>query len=209
MLSSISPLGERARATRWGTTVTTYLLGSLFGGLALGALAAVLGALVPANLRSSLAVTLTVGVVLVLLAVLDLLASPTSARRPLVRLPSWQRQVDEQWLGRYRGWVYGVGFGAQLGFGVVTIITSATVYAVVLVVVWSGALGVGLVVGGVFGLVRALPVLAARGVHEPVSARRLLARVERWARPAEHVAVASLSAAGVAVVAVGAAGGVL
>jgi hypothetical protein len=209
MLSSISPLGERARATRWGTTVTTYLLGSLFGGLALGALAAVLGALVPANLRSSLAVTLTVGVVLVLLAVLDLLASPTSARRPLVRLPSWQRQVDEQWLGRYRGWVYGVGFGAQLGFGVVTIITSATVYAVVLVTAWSGDVRVGLVVGGVFGLVRALPVLAARHVHEPVSLRRLLARVEQWARPAEHVAVGSLSAAGAVVVAVGVAGGVL
>jgi hypothetical protein len=209
MLSSISPLGERARATRWGTTVTSYLLGSLLGGLALGALAALLGALVPANLRSSLAVTLAVGVVLVLLAVLDLLASPTSARRPLVRLPSWQRQVDEQWLGRYRGWVYGVGFGAQLGFGVVTIITSATVYAVVLVTAWSGDVRVGLVVGGVFGLVRALPVLAARHVHEPVSLRRLLARVEQWARPAEHVAVGSLSAAGAVVVAVGVAGGVL
>ena len=33
--------------------------------------------------------------------------------------------VHEQWLTRYRGWVYGVGFGAQLGFGLVTIITSA------------------------------------------------------------------------------------
>jgi hypothetical protein len=209
MLSSISPLGERARATRWGTTVTAYLLGSLLGGLALGALSAVLGALVPASLRSSLGVTLAVGVVLVLLAVLDLLASPTSGRRPLVRLPSWQRQVDEQWLGRYRGWVYGVGFGAQLGFGVVTIITSATVYAVVLVTAWSGDVRVGLVVGGAFGVVRALPVLAARRVHEPASLRRLLARVERWARPAEHVAVGSLSAAGAVVVAVGVAGGVL
>jgi hypothetical protein len=209
MLSSISPLGERARATRWGMTVTAYLLGSLLGGLALGALAALVGALVPANVRSSLPVTLAVGGALVLLAAADLLASATADRPPLVRLPSWRRQVDEQWLGRYRGWVYGVGFGAQLGFGVVTIITSATVYAVVLVVLWSGALGVGLVVGGVFGLVRALPVLAARGVHEPVSLRRLLARVERLARPAEHVAVGSLSVAGVVVVAVGAAGGVL
>jgi len=209
MLSSISPLGERARATRWGMTVTAYLLGSLLGGLALGALAALVGALVPANVRSSPPMTLAVGGALVLLAAADLLASTTGDRPPLVRLPSWRRQVDEQWLGRYRGWVYGVGFGAQLGFGVVTIITSATVYAVVLVVVWSGAVGVGLVAGGVFGLVRALPVLAARGVHEPVSLRRLLARVERLARPAEHVAVGSLSVAGVVVVAVGAAGGVL
>ncbi len=46
-------------------------------------------------------------------------------------LPSWHRQVDEAWIGRYRGWVVGVGFGAQLGFGVVTIVTSSTTYAVV------------------------------------------------------------------------------
>jgi hypothetical protein len=124
-------------------------------------------------------------------------------------LPSWQRQVDEQWLGRYRGWVYGLGFGAQLGFGVVTIITSATVYAVVLVALWSGELPVGLVLGGAFGLVRALPVLATRRAQEPASLRRLLARVDRWARPVEHVAVGSLSAAGVAVAAIAVAGGVL
>jgi hypothetical protein len=209
MLSSISPLGERARATRWGTTVTAYLLGSLLGGLALGALAALVGALVPSGVRTSSVVTLGVGGVLVLLAAADLLSSPTSGRRPLVRLPSWRRQVDEQWLGRYRGWVYGLGFGAQLGFGVVTIITSATVYAVVLVALWSGELPVGLVLGGAFGLVRALPVLASRRAQEPASLRRLLARVDRWARPVEHVAVGSLSAAGVAVAAIAVAGGVL
>jgi hypothetical protein len=31
--------------------------------------------------------------------------------------PSWQRQVDERWLTTYRGWVYGAGFGFQLGAG--------------------------------------------------------------------------------------------
>ena len=29
-----------------------------------------------------------------------------------LRLPTWHRQVDERWLARYRGWVYGLGFGA-------------------------------------------------------------------------------------------------
>ena len=209
MLSSISPLGERARATRWGTTVAAYLLGSMLGGLALGFLAALAGGLVPATVRSSLAVTLGVGAVLLLLAGLDLLAAPAEGRRPRLRLPSWQRQVDEQWLGRYRGWVYGLGFGAQLGFGVVTIITSATLYAVVLLTVWSGHLGVGLAVGGTFGVVRALPVLAARRAHEPVSLRRLLASVDRLARPAERLAVGSLTVAGAVLVAVGAGGGAL
>jgi hypothetical protein len=209
MLSSISPLGERARATRWGTTVTAYLLGSTLGGLGLGWLAALSGSLVPVSLRSSLAVTLVVGAALLLLAALDLLASPTADRAPRLRLPSWQRQVDEQWLGRYRGWVYGLGFGVQLGLGVVTIITSATVYAVVLVTAWSGHVGVGLLIGGTFGLVRALPVLAARRAEEPVSLRRLLAAVDRWARPAERLAVGSLTVAGAVLVAVGAGGGAL
>jgi hypothetical protein len=209
MLSSISPLGERARATRWGTTVTAYLLGSTIGGLALGALAAFAGGMVPARFRSSLTVTLLLGGVLLLLAGADLLASGSDGRRPRLRLPSWQRQVDEQWLGRYRGWVYGLGFGAQLGFGVVTIITSATVYAMVLVIVWSGDLSAGLLIGGTFGLVRALPVLAARRAHDPASLRSLLASVERWARPAERLASVSLTAAGAVVLAVGSTGGVL
>jgi hypothetical protein len=209
MLSSISPLGERARATRWGTTVTAYLVGSILGGVALGVLTSALGALVPAGLRSSSAAMLLVAVALLLFAALDLLASPTAPWAPRLTLPSWQRLVDEQWLGRYRGWVYGVGFGAQLGFGVVTIITSATVYGVVLVAAWAGDLRVGAVLGATFGLVRALPVLGTRRADEPIALRRLLARVERAARPAEHVAVGSLAVAGTAVVAVLSVGGPL
>ena len=36
------------------------------------------------------------------------------------------------WLGRYRSWVYGLGFGVQLGAGVTTVVVSSAVY-----VVWS------------------------------------------------------------------------
>lgn len=204
MLSSISPLGERARASRWGTTLTAYLVGSTVGGLALGLLAGLLGSAVPASVRTSVLVTSLVGAALLLLGVLDVLAA-----RGRLRLPSWQRQVDEQWLGEYRGWVYGVGFGAQLGFGLITIITSATVYGLVLVALWSGDVRVGLLLGGTFGLVRALPVLTTRHAAEPMSLRRLLARVEQWARPAERLAAGSLAVAGAAVVAVVSTGGVL
>ena len=31
------------------------------------------------------------------------------------RLPSHTRQVNEAWLDEYRGWVYGGGFGWQIG----------------------------------------------------------------------------------------------
>ena len=43
--------------------------------------------------------------------------------------------MNEEWLTSYRGWVYGAGFGAQLGTGVVTIVTSPIVYGVVLLAV--------------------------------------------------------------------------
>ena len=68
------------------------------------------------------------------------------------------------WIGRYRGWVVGLGYGAQLGFGLVTIITSSTTYAVVVLAVLSGTPWAGALIGAIFGLVRALPlVLIARG----------------------------------------------
>jgi hypothetical protein len=96
MLSSISPLGERARATRWGTTVTAYLLGSLLGGLGLGALAALVGGLLPVSVRSSTAVTLMVGVLLLLLA-LNLVSERVSFSSVIQRV-GVLRVVDQ--LGR-------------------------------------------------------------------------------------------------------------
>jgi len=38
MLGSITPLGERGRGSRWGVTVSAYLMGSAVGGAALGAM---------------------------------------------------------------------------------------------------------------------------------------------------------------------------
>ena len=188
MLSSISPLGERARSSRWWLTTTAYLSGSVVGGLALGGLAAALGSLVPGSWRSSAAAQLVVAILLLVGLVLDLGVGGLA-------LPSWRRQVDEQWLTRYRGWVYGVGFGAQLGFGLVTIITSATTYAVVLLAAWSGQLGAGLAIGGTFGLVRALPSLGLRRVTDRDALHRVFERVEAWANPAEVVARVALAAA--------------
>ena len=194
MLSSISPLGERARGSRWWLTTTAYILGSVLGGLAVGGLAAALGSLVPHGWRSSPWACVLVAALLVAGLALDLRVAGLS-------LPSWRRQVDEQWLTRYRGWVYGVGFGAQLGFGLVTIITSATTYAVVLLAALSGHLGVGLAIGGTFGLVRALPSLVLAGVTDRGALHRVFEKVERWAIPAEIVARVALAAAATTLVA--------
>ena len=195
MLSSISPLGERARSSRWWVTTAAYLLGSAAGGLALGVLASLLGALVPEGVRSS-------PWTLSLLAVLLLVGLAFDSQRSRLALPSWQRQVDEQWLTRYRGWVYGVGFGAQLGFGLVTIITSATTYAVVLLAALGGDLRVGLAIGVTFGVVRALPSLLMAGVTDRAGLHTVFGRVERWAISARIVARVALGVAATALLAV-------
>lgn len=191
MLSSISPLGERARASRWWVTTTAYVIGSLVGGLALGGLSGVLGSVLPDTWRSS---TWALG----LAALLLLVGLALDLRVGGHELPSWRRQVDEQWLTRYRGWVYGVGFGAQLGFGLVTIITSSTTYAVVLLALLSGYPAAGLLVGGVFGLVRALPSVLMAGVRDRAALHRIFGTVEKWAKPAEAIARVALAAGAVA-----------
>jgi hypothetical protein len=80
----------------------------------------------------------------------------------VIPLPSSHRQVNEDWLGRYRGWVYGSGFGLQLGAGVATIVTSATVYLTLVAEFLVGSALVGALIGATFGIARAAP-LAVRG----------------------------------------------
>ena len=186
MLTSISPLGERARASRWWLTTTAYVVSSTLGGIAVGTLAALLGGLVPEDVRSSPVVL--VGVALALLAglLLDLGVGG-------LRLPTWRRQVDEAWLGRYRGWVVGTGFGAQLGVGVVTIVTSSTTYAVMLLAALSGSAPVGALIGGVFGLVRALPLVLMVRVDTRERLWSVLRRVEHDAPIADRVARLALA----------------
>lgn len=193
MLSSISPLGERARASRWWLTTTAYVVGSLLGGAAVGALSGLLGSLVPAALRSSPWLLLPLAGVLLVTLALDLGIGGTS-------LPVWKRQVDVAWLARYRGWVYGLGFGAQLGFGVVTIVTSATTYAMVVFAALSGHVVAGLVIGVAFGLVRSAPSLLMARVHTPADLHRVFGRLERLANPADWLARAALAGAAASLV---------
>jgi hypothetical protein len=194
MLSSISPLGERARNSRWWLTTAAYVLGSLAGGLALGALAGGLGSLVPHAWRTS-------PWTLALAAALMLVGVVVDARSGGHGVPSWRRQVDVRWLDEYRGWVMGAGFGAQLGFGLVTIITSTTTYAAVLLAALTGSVGAGLAIGGVFGLVRALPSVLMGGVRDRAALHRVFSRVERWAKPADILARVALAGAATALVA--------
>lgn len=181
MLSSIHPLGERTRGNRWGATATYYVVGSILGGAALGALVGGIGAGVasiwsPPD-RFVLGAVLTV---LVVSAALDLWR---------VRVPSLDRQVDETWLNRYRSWVYGGGFGFQLGTGVMTFVKTASIYAVWILVLVGGSLGGGVAVGAWFGLVRASALLTVAGIRDPGALRNYFRRMARLGGLAHAAAV--------------------
>ena len=180
MLTSISPLGERARGQRYGLTVAAHLLGGLLGGATTGLVLGALGAVLDLPLWPA-------AVVLAVAALADVRG---------VRLG--HRQVDEDWLGRYRGWVYGGGYGYQLGLGVVTVVTSAATPALLALLVLTGSPLLGALLGGVFGLVRGLPLLTLRHVDTPDALRTAAARLERLARPAARVTTGALAVGAVA-----------
>ena len=104
MLASISPFGERARGQRWGVTVAAYVAGSTVGGAAVGAALGLAGTQV--HISQALA--------LMLLALLAIAGIALDRGVAGLHVPGPHRQVDETWLGKYRGWVYGAGFGLQL-----------------------------------------------------------------------------------------------
>lgn len=192
MLTSITPLGERGRANRWTVTAAAYLVASTLTGALVGVLLGGAGSL-----------TAPRGVVaLVALGIAAVLAGALDATG--VRLPSWRRQVDENWLRAYRGWVYGAGYGAQLGVGVVTIVTSATVWLVLLTEWLAASPTAGVLIGAAFGLARGLPLLLVRSVDSPARLGALHRRVAGSALVVQRVAAGCAGAAGLVAVTVAA-----
>ncbi|MGI8983993.1 MAG: hypothetical protein ACR2HM_05605 [Acidimicrobiales bacterium] len=178
MLASIHPLGERARDRRWGGTVGAYVAGSAAAATGLGAGLGGLGA--------ALALSSGVTAALVLGAGALALAADVGA----VPLPTIHRQVDKDWLDRYRGWVVGAGFGLQLGLGVVTVVNTAAVYLALALALLTGSVAAGAVVGLTFGLVRALVILAVAPVRRPDQLRSALRRVAGWRSRSHHAGIA-------------------
>jgi hypothetical protein len=156
MLSQITPIAEASRGYRYRTTALWYLAGSVLGGLSLGAVMALLAGVVHAlDLSATAALGIAAGVAL-LGAIID---SGVLGVAP----PFFLRQVNEDWLGRYRAWIYGSGFGWQVGAGVATYIMTAAVFATIAFGALSASPIAALALGGVFGLARGSTVyLTAR-----------------------------------------------
>jgi hypothetical protein len=179
MLGSITPLGERSRGRRWGVTVTAFALAAILAGAAAGALLGAAGgaAGVGAGTRTWL-----LGVAVAAAIAADAV--------PGLRPPGPRRQVNEEWLHRYRGWVYGTGFGLQLGLGVTTIVSTAAVYATAAAALLAGNATAG-AAGAAFGAARAATLLAAGRVREPRALATLDRRLRTWERPARLAALAA------------------
>ena len=188
MLASITPLGERGRNNRWGTTAAWYVAGSVLGGVTSGAVFGALGALARLALEgagaSSTAVT---ALALGALAVLCAAGLACDLHLFGLRLPTNHRQVNERWIDTYRSWVYAGGFGFQLGLGLVTIVTVSATYLTFAAAFLSGSLLGGIVIGATFGIARALPLLAARHADDFGAISDLHRRAAAWEAPVRTV----------------------
>ena len=172
MLSSIHPLGERARGNRWIVTISAFAAGSVVGGAAVGAILGGVGSTFAPRADTAL---LIVGALALIAGGLDLIGVPA---------PGPERQVNERWIGNLRGWVYGFGFGVQLGAGVSTFVVTWAVWVLLVAEALSGSPGTGALVGGVFGLTRAAAPLAAGWIDRPSRLTRFHATLARLAQPA-------------------------
>jgi len=156
MLGSISLLGERARGRRWIVTATALAIGATAAGSALGFVFGAAGSVLP--LDATARVELELALVAAAAAV-DAVWLPRRAG-PI-------RQVNDQWLAVYRGWVAGSGFGVQLGLAVVTVVTSATTYVFLGSMLLVGSVSAAVLIGFTYGAMRAVGAFFGGVIRTP------------------------------------------
>ena len=187
MLTSISPLGERARGNRWWLTVWWLSLGAVLGGAGIGVALGAIG--------QSLAGSGSDGVRLAVLA--GACAAAAAWDLSGRRMPG-RRQVNEDWLVSYRSWVYGAGFGLQLGAGVATVVNTALVPLFMLAALLAGNVTAGLVIGAAFGAARGGSVVLGSRVRTTDDLRRLHRRLDLHADRARRFGASTAAGLGCA-----------
>jgi hypothetical protein len=208
MLSQITPLGERSRNHKFWFTASWFIAGAIAGGATFGLLIAALAALVSAiGVAASTAAGLA--------AVLALLAAASDAHVLGFGPPFFRRQVNETWLPKYRSWLYGLGFGWQIGAGFATyIMTTAVLLTIALGALTASPLA-GFALGVLFGTVRGLAVLLAARITTPAALASFHQRFDALGPTVQRVVIgvqaavaisAGVAAAGVAGGAIAAAG---
>ncbi len=191
MLSTITPLREHARSGRYGSTVAWFVTGAVVGGACLGGLMAGLAAGVAA-------LDLPVEAALAIAGGLAAVGFASDLRIGGFRLPAHTRQVDDRWLDDYRRWVYGAGFGWQIGNGLTTFIVTSAVYLTVALGALTAEPLVAFALGTGFGLVRGLAILVGRRATTTEALMALHRAIDRWSSPS-RLATAGVQAAVAAV----------
>jgi MFS family permease len=198
MLSTITPIGERGRNQRYAGTAAWFIAGATLGGATLAAGAALLAAGVAA-------LDLATSTLVAAAAVLAAVTLASDLQLGGFRLPSHTRQVNETWLDQFRPWVYGGGFGWQIGVGLATYVTTSAVYLMLgLAALTASPVAAFAVVTG-FGFVRGLAVLLGRDLVSPDRLMALHRRLDELLPSAQRAVV--LVQAVVLAVAAGAAWG--
>jgi hypothetical protein len=181
MLSSITPLGQRGTARSWRRTVISFWIGALAtGALAYGAVGLLGQLLGIADAPEWIPLA-----VLAVSALLD--ASHLSPAGP-------KRQVNENWLGAYRDWVTGLGYGTQLGTGWLTIVPIWGVWTLVFV----SALvpnPTAFLIGISFAAGRSALLFIARDVDRPERLASMMAGLVRYDRPVMRLVLGGYAAA--------------
>jgi MFS family permease len=185
MLASITPLGERGRNAHWGITVTAFILGAIVAGAAVGAAGAALGSLIAPGSAGARWRVLALVVAGAGAIVLDVMPRA---------VPGPRRQVNERWLDEYRGWVYGLGYGVQLGLALTTVVSSASTYVALFAAFLSAQPGAGAVIMGCFGAVRGLTLLAAAGIRTPPQLLAMHRALGCWRRRVQWAGAGVLAA---------------
>jgi hypothetical protein len=112
-------------------------------------------------------------------------------------LPQVRRQVSEPWRRALPLWMATGLYGVLLGAGFATFVLTFAFWALAAVVVVQGNLVLGALIGGAFGLGRAVPVLmlvALPGLVTPLAERPRLLRVWRLVCAAALAATALAAA---------------
>jgi hypothetical protein len=184
MLSSITPMAEAGRGYRFAGTARWFVAGGIVGGLTTGAAAAGLATVLAALDPTTTSLLAAGAIVAVVTASIDLGSLGIS-------LPIFKRQVNDAWLRRYRSWVYGAGFGWQIGTGVATYIMTAGVFLTFALAALTASPAAAMLVGLVFGLVRGSAVYLGRSATTPAALGEVHARLDRFG-PAARRAAASV-----------------
>ena len=161
----MTPLGERSTKARWYRAIAAYGFGATLGGAALGGASGLFGWAILRDVASTPLIA-ALGVALLVGLVLDL-------RVTRLTLPSWRRQVNREWMYEYREPVWAFSFGVQLGAGVVTVVTTSTVYATFVSAILTGSPFAGTLIGGLFGASRGIAMFLVARTRDAEALARL------------------------------------